>query len=333
MTTSLIRVAALAFILSLCGTAASAANEPAATPLLELRANAHPPVIARSLLLGLARAGSRVVAVGEQGLVALSDDEGKTFRAAKSVPVQVTLTAVHFADASHGWAVGHLGVILASSDAGETWTLQRQDVDKDQPLLSVYFMDSKRGIAVGLWSLMLITDDGGGTWSPVKVPPPPGATRADRNLFHAFGDAEGRLYVTSESGQVLSSTDGGRQWVYLATGYNGSLWAGTALPNGALVVGGLRGSLFRSDDHGATWRALPLEAKRSITSLVGDGRGGVYGAGVDGLFLHSADGVAFSSSWIPGRPTLNAALATTTGGRPLLISSTGPVVAPPEQHK
>jgi photosystem II stability/assembly factor-like uncharacterized protein len=327
--TALIRLAALAFVLGSCGAAALAANETAA-PLLELRPNGHPPAIARSLLLGLARAGSRVIAVGEQGLIALSDDEGKTFRVAKSVPAQVTLTAVHFADASHGWAVGHLGVILATTDAGETWTLQRQGVDKDQPLLSVFFLDGKRGIAVGLWSLLLVTDDGGVTWSPVKVPPPPGATKADRNLFHAFGDAAGHLYVTSESGQVLRSTDGGRQWSYLDTGYNGSLWAGTALPTGALVVGGLRGSLFRSDDHGATWRALPLEAKRSITSLVSDGKDGVYGAGVDGLFLHSADGVTFSSSSLPGRPTLTAVLATE--GRALLISSTGPV-APPGQPK
>ncbi|MCY4757143.1 YCF48-related protein [Pelomonas aquatica] len=329
--TALIRLAALSFVFSLGGSAASAANEPAGSPLLELRPNAQPPAIARSLLLGLTRAGSRVVAVGEQGLIELSDDDGKTFRAAKSVPVQVTLTAVHFADASHGWAVGHLGVILATTDGGETWTLQRQDVGKDQPLLSVFFLDGKRGIAVGLWSLLLTTEDGGGTWSPVKVPPPAGASRADRNLFHAFGDAQGQLYVTSESGQVLRSTDGGHQWSYLATGYNGSLWAGTALPNGALVVGGLRGSLFRSDDHGATWRALPLEEKRSITSLVGDGTGGVYGAGIDGLFLRSADGIAFSSSRLPGRPTLTAVLVTTGGGA-LLISSTGPV-APPAQTK
>lgn len=100
--TALIRLAALSFVFSLGGSAASAANEPAGSPLLELRPNAQPPAIARSLLLGLTRAGSRVVAVGEQGLIELSDDDGKTFRAPKSVPVQVTLTAVHFADASHG---------------------------------------------------------------------------------------------------------------------------------------------------------------------------------------------------------------------------------------
>ena len=39
------------------------------------------------------------------------------------MPTSVTLTAVRFADAQHGWAVGHGGVILATQDGGEQWTL------------------------------------------------------------------------------------------------------------------------------------------------------------------------------------------------------------------
>ena len=66
-------------------------------------------------------AGSSIVAVGEYGNVVLSDDDGKTWRQAKSVPTQVTFTAVAFVDDKNGWAVGHDTVILHTSDAGETW--------------------------------------------------------------------------------------------------------------------------------------------------------------------------------------------------------------------
>src|SRR5262245_5090243 len=56
------------------------------------------PLAATSLLLDLAVAGDRYVAVGERGHVLLSDDHGATWRQAKSVPTRVMLTAVFFAD-------------------------------------------------------------------------------------------------------------------------------------------------------------------------------------------------------------------------------------------
>ena len=68
----------------------------------------------RAVLLGLARAGQRLVAVGERGIVLLSDDNGQRWRQAQ-VPVSVSLTAVQFVDDRRGWAVGHLGVVLHSS--------------------------------------------------------------------------------------------------------------------------------------------------------------------------------------------------------------------------
>jgi len=78
------------------------------------------PLAATSLLLDLAQAGDRLVAVGERGHVLLSDDEGVTWRQAKSVPTRAMLTAVYFADGEYGWAVGHDETILNTVDGGET---------------------------------------------------------------------------------------------------------------------------------------------------------------------------------------------------------------------
>ena len=80
------------------------------------------PLAAGSLLLDLAVAGNRLVAVGERGHVLLSDDQGATWRQAKSVPTRVMLTAVFFVDAQYGWAVGHDETILNTADGGENWT-------------------------------------------------------------------------------------------------------------------------------------------------------------------------------------------------------------------
>ena len=71
-------------------------------------------------LLGVANAGSRVVAVGERGMAIYSDDGGSSWNQA-SVPVSVTLTVVRFLNDHRGFAAGHNGVLLGTTDAGANW--------------------------------------------------------------------------------------------------------------------------------------------------------------------------------------------------------------------
>jgi photosystem II stability/assembly factor-like uncharacterized protein len=266
---------------SLCVAAASG-EPPAATVQVTPAHSWNEP--AHRMILGAARAGTRIVAVGAHGIVLLSDDEGKTYRQARSVPVSSALTDVYFSDTSHGWAVGQWGVVLATDDGGETWKLQRSDATTDQPLFSVYFSDPHRGWAVGLWSLMLKTDDGGAHWTVIKLPPPPGSSKADRNLFRIFSSKSGTLFVAAEQGLVLRSRDNGTTWEYLKTGGKGSLWAGTAAQDGAVFVGGLLGHLYVSRDEGDTWSTVDTGTGSSITDLISiDGR--LVGVGLDGSLI------------------------------------------------
>ncbi|KVP50819.1 glycosyl hydrolase [Burkholderia ubonensis] len=276
----------------------------------------------RMMLTDATRAGRRVVAVGEHGVILLSDDDGRTWRQSRRVPVSATLSAITFADAQHGWVVGQWGVILATADGGETWEKQRIDTSVDQPLFSVIFTNARDGIAVGLWSLMLQTHDGGRTWTRTTLPKPPGGGKADRNLYHIFDDRQGALYIVSEQGTVLKSTDGGANWRYLQTGGKGSLWTGVAMPDGRIVVGGLLGSLFQSSDGGATWAPLNPGTKSSITDVVATGNG-LLAVGLDGLVLtQRANGESFELAQRPDRATLTAALVG-AGGKPLLFSQDG----------
>ena len=267
----------------------------------------------RSMILDATRAGPRLVAVGERGVVLLSDDDGAHWRQAGKVPVDATLTAVSFADAREGWAVGHLGVILHSADGGETWSVERIDPVEDRPLFAVAFTDARNGVAVGLWSLMLRTRDGGRTWEAAELPPPPGDTRADANLMSVFGDGQGRLFIAGERGLVLRSLDGGATWSYHPTGYRGTFWSGTALADGTLIVGGLRGSVYRSTDNGEHWQRVETGSQSSVTDLVAfDGR--VHAVGLDGVSLDSRDGGAsFAVERRADRLSLTAAVATAGG--------------------
>ena len=92
------------------------------------------PKAQSSLLLDIAAAGDRLVAVGERGHILYSDDGGRSWKQAR-VPTSVMLTRLSFISASTGWAVGHDGNILLSTDGGLNWVLQRDGVS-DQALIN-----------------------------------------------------------------------------------------------------------------------------------------------------------------------------------------------------
>lgn len=277
-------------------------------------AAAHAPNAPEATMLDMAWAGSRIVAVGDHGVVLLSDDNGASFRQAKSVPVSSMLTALSFVDARHGWAVGHWGAILATADAGETWSVQRLATDEDRPLFAVHFFDAQHGVAVGLWSLLLTTADGGKTWESRTLGPPPGSKRADLNLLGLFADPKGVLYATAERGFVLRSDDRGASWSYLSTGYNGSFWSGIALSQQVLLVGGQRGTVYRSADAGASWQHVDTGSQNSITGFARRGDE-VLASGLDGLQALSRDaGKSFAPQWRADRLSLTAALELPSGG-------------------
>jgi photosystem II stability/assembly factor-like uncharacterized protein len=282
----------------------------------------------KAMMLSTALAGKRIVAVGDRGIVLLSDDNGGTFRQAKSVPVRSTLTAVCFVDEHTGWAVGHWGVVLRTDDAGETWNVQRSDSSVDQPLFSVHFRDRDQGWAVGLWSLMLTTRDGGKTWSPVRLPAAPGGRKVDLNLLKIFSSRIGTLLVAAEQGMVLRSIDG-ENWSFVDTGYKGTFWTGIALGNGTLMVGGLRGTIYRSADEGRTWRESKTDLKSSITDIAESG-GKVIAVGLDGVTLESDNGGATFKGTQRGDRLPFTTLAVSNNGRLVKFSKQGIVQDPPD---
>lgn len=305
-------------------TAPSLAAEPGSQSLKMEPARLSPASV-HAPILGAARAGARIVAVGDYGAILLSDDDGRSFRQAKAVPVSSTLNAVSFVDDKNGWAVGHWGVILRTSDGGEHWSIQRTDTQEDRPLFSVHFFDAREGIAVGLWSLVLVTRDGGTTWESKTLPAPPEGGKADRNLFKIFVSGQGSLFVAAERGAVLRSDDRGRTWRYLDTGYKGSFWSGLAAKDGTLLVGGLRGNVYRSVDNGRSWQNANSGTRSSITDIAEAG-GKLTAVGLDGIQLESGDkGLNFTVTQRDDRLSLTAVVPS-AGGAPVRFSQRGPIV-------
>lgn len=248
------------------------------------------PQAMHAVLQGIARAGTRLVAVGERGVVLLSDDNGEHWRQAPT-PVSVTLTAVQFVDERNGWAVGHAGVVLHSRDGGEHWALQldgvraaelEQDAAEqageptrlaaaerlvadgaDKPLLALHFSDARHGLAVGAYGLAFSTDDGGAHWQSLmgRIPNSGGLH------WYAVARQGQHLYLAGEQGALVRSEDGGQTFEALQSPYEGSYFAAAVMPSGRLLVGGLRGKLFASDDQGASFQPLPTAVPASFNAI------------------------------------------------------------------
>jgi photosystem II stability/assembly factor-like uncharacterized protein len=252
------------------------------------------PLAENSLLLDLAVAGQRLVAVGERGHVMLSDDHGVKWRQAKSVPTRALLTAVYFVDSEYGWAVGHDETILNSADGGETWTLSHFAPEAQQPLLDLWFANRVSGIAVGAYGAYFTTNDGGRHWSSAKFSPPqaPAANGEeappDYHLNRIVGVGN-RLYVAAEGGKLYRSDDRGASWRALPSPYQGSFFGLVPIRGEGLLAFGLRGHLFRSADAGETWHALESHTTAMLTDGIAINDLRVVIGGLTGVLLVSAD--------------------------------------------
>jgi len=267
------------------------------------------PLAPKSLLLDAARAGGRIVAVGERGHILLSSDSGGSWRQV-AAPTQATLTAVHFFDDRLGWAVGHDAVILRSGDGGESWERVNFDPETGTPLFDVYFTDVDHGFAIGAYGLFLESADGGRSWQARAI------GDSDAHLHHVARSPDGRLYIVGEWGRLLRSDDGGARWTELASPYGGSLFGSFVLGAGQeLLLYGLRGHAFRSEDRGRSWHGVATGTDVMLTDACRMADGRIIVSGLGGVLLSSGDGGrTFTVHAQPDRRGISAVVAAPDGG-------------------
>lgn len=276
---------------------------PLRTPALQA------PLAAHAVMLSIAQAGARNVAVGERGVAIYSDDAGKNWQQA-SVPVSVTLTGVSFPSAESGWAIGHAGVVLNSRDGGRSWSKQIDGLalaklelsaaqssgderrirlanrlvadGADKPLLAVHFWNENRGVVLGAYGLIFGTEDGGKNWTSWmgRLENPMGM---HLNAISVEGD---RVFIAGEQGLLLRSTDAGASFQRLEPGYIGS-WFAVTQSAGHVVLAGLRGTVYASADGGDSWSQSVVPAPTTILSAVRIPDGRIIYANQAGQILSS----------------------------------------------
>lgn len=297
----------------------------------------------RALVNGLARSGERIVAVGQRGHVLLSDDQGRSWRQAE-VPVSSDLVAVTFPSGADGWAVGHDGVVLHSTDAGLRWTrvLDGRQVGAlmveryrreagaagaaalkeaerfaaqgaENPFLDVGFEDAATGYLVGAFGLILRTTDGGATWEPLLH-----ATDNPKAMhLYAVRRIGGEVYIVGEQGLLLKLDRASGRFRAIELPYKGTLFGITGSER-AVVVHGLRGSVLRSTDAGRSWQAVNTGLQVGLTASSIDAQGRIVLVSQAGHVLVSRDdGASFAPA--STEKTVPAAAVAAVGPSTLVV--------------
>lgn len=317
---------------------------------LLVRPAAMHPKAEQSVILGVTRAGKRLVAVGEQGRIVVSDDHGASWRQV-AVPTSVTLTAVSFADEQNGWAVGHSGIVLHTADGGLSWQkqldgalaaqrhadavaamsgsadeLQRQQRNAkqlladgaDKPFLDVYFEDAKRGWIVGAYGIAFTTVDGGKSWnSAIAAVANPKA----RHLYK-LQPVGGHRYLVGEQGTLLIG-DGDGRFAAAASPYHGTFFGVLEGMKGEIVLYGLRGNVFWSGDQGRNWQKVEVGLPVTLTAGLRLANGELLLADESGRLLKSRDGGrSFVAVPVP-RPSAVTGIAQAADGAVILAGARG----------
>jgi photosystem II stability/assembly factor-like uncharacterized protein len=282
------------------------------------------------LLISIARAGDRLVAVGEHGVIVYSDDNGKNWVQA-IVPVSVTMTSVAFATSEEGWAAGDCGVVLHTHDGGATWQLQITGIrvnqmvmaaaakfyaadptnvaaqtalrranifmqdGPDKPFFSILPSNIKNVMIFGAYRMCIRSADGGKSWDDCSLDV---ADPISHNLYDAIQEGSS-IYIAGEVGMVFHSSDDGNTFPQVASPADDTLFGILHTADNTLVTFGVAGHMFRSVDEGMTWSPVNIAAQANLTAgiilrsgtiIAVSEAGDVYASDDDGLTFHVSGG-------------------------------------------
>ncbi len=258
----------------------------------------------KNLLLDIARAGDRLVAVGERGHIIVSDDQGSSWQQV-DVPVAVLLTGVSFVDAQYGWAVGHGGVVLHTRDGGNSWLKQFDGnqansmiIKQAERFVGEIESELEEASEDNAVDLEYELEDAQFALEDAEIDAEVGASKP---LLDAFFWSRKEGIVVGAYGFIFKTEDGGQSWRNLGANMDNPdrfhLNAIAQLQGGTLLVAGEAGVLFRSTDLGESWETIESPYDGSFFGVLGTSENGVALAyGLRGnLFRSEDDGLSWEA--------------------------------------
>jgi photosystem II stability/assembly factor-like uncharacterized protein len=254
-------------------------------------------IATENLLLDVAKAGDRIVAVGGRGHILFSDDDGQSWTQA-AVPVSVLLTGVSFADSQNGWAVGHSGVILKTVDGGQTWKTQfdgnqanKMIITQSERRLAEMSAGLETAAEDDLEDLEYQVEEATFALEDARLDAEVGASKP---LLDVLFSSKFEGFAVGAYGYLFKTNNGGETW----ENYGGRienpdrfhLNAIAQIKSGALFIVGEAGVVFRSKDAGESWDTIDSPYQGSFFGVTGTGDDNVVLAfGLRGNLYRSDD--------------------------------------------
>jgi photosystem II stability/assembly factor-like uncharacterized protein len=164
------------------------------------------------------------------------------------------LTGVHFIDARTGWAVGHDGVVLATTDGGSSWQRRFDGHRANTAMLQAAQAQVEQAARLTGEAGQKQQDRAADALAAAQDAIKAGPSRP--LLAVRFTDAQHGI-VAGAFGQLFATTDAGATWQYLGDRLDNPealhLNSLTVTPQGELFIAAEMGQVFRSLDQGKTW--------------------------------------------------------------------------------
>jgi photosystem II stability/assembly factor-like uncharacterized protein len=143
--------------------------------------------------------------------------------------------------------VGSAGVVLSSSDKGQSW--QRYSLEGAPSLIDVVACGDGHFVALAMGRKVWVSDPEAEEWSVIEIP-------TMEEVLAIECRADNSYWITGSFTTVISSTDGGANWTENSLGEDAQLTTIQFLNNEVGYAGGEFGIFLKTEDGGVTWNNI-----------------------------------------------------------------------------
>lgn len=210
-------------------------------------------------------------------------------QAERSKPVQ-RFDSFQSAASNGRWIVAGAagGVIVASADAGASWT--RHVLPQPSSIVAMTACPDGSFAALDFYKKVWVADAEVAAWTPRPLPSP-------SDVLALSCDPANRLWVAGAHTTLMVSADRGANWQRQDLGEDAILTSVQFIDERHAVATGEFGTVLRSRDAGASWqKAAPMPGEfYPYATLFIDGQTG-WASGLAGVILATTDG---GNTWAP----------------------------------